>query len=200
MWESIRYITSGLTLVAFIVAVTSIVIKEALKNKKNLIETAPPEDRAPLVEKALEQYHIETTALTKQQKYNIIMEQIRSRAKKQKQYFRIGIFAFGILALIAVYAIREANDSTLEQVTISGVVEDSSCNAIVGALVTVEAYDFIAETRSSGVFRGNLYNVTKGDSILINIMHEDYFPEPVNVTIRDSSIELHTIRLRKIEH
>ncbi len=199
MWESIKYITSGLTLVAFIVAVTSIVIREVIKNKKNLIETAPPEDRAPLVEKALEQYHIETAALTKQQKYNIIMEQIRSRVKKQKQYFRIGIFAFVILALIAVYAIREANDSTLEQVTISGVVEDSSGNAIVGAIVTVEAHDFIAKTRSSGVFRDILYNVTKGDSILINIMHEDYFIEPMNVTIRDSSIELHIIRLRKIE-
>jgi hypothetical protein len=65
--------------------------------RERLIQTAPAGDRAQLVSEALEFFRIDTSGLTKQQQFDIALEQIRARAQR----FRIITTAVFLIALLA---------------------------------------------------------------------------------------------------
>ena len=54
MWTAITYVSTGVTLVAFVVAVVAAIIRRQGLKQKELIETAAEEDRAALIDKTLE--------------------------------------------------------------------------------------------------------------------------------------------------
>jgi len=83
-WEAIAYVSSGLTLVAFIVATGAWLFKIQTEGKRKLIESADDEAKAGLVDKALDLVHVDTTGLTREQRYNLAMELIRRRAERFK--------------------------------------------------------------------------------------------------------------------
>jgi len=97
MWNAIPYVTSGITLVAFIAAIAAWTYKSKLDERQRLIRTAPEGDRGPLVRNALEFLNVDTAELTKQQQYNIALEQIHARAQR----FKITAALIGFLAFIA---------------------------------------------------------------------------------------------------
>ena len=97
MWEAIGSVSSGLALAAFIVAAAVALLRRRLLHKENLIKSAPETERSSLVQAALDSYSIDTTDLTKQQRYDLIMEQIRQRARR----FRITSVVIVILAFLA---------------------------------------------------------------------------------------------------
>lgn len=97
MWNAILYISSGITLTAFIIAVAAWVYRLKLLEKGTLIRTAPAKERSRLVEDALEVFHIETGALTKQQQYELAIEQIRARALR----YTIAAIVVVVVALLA---------------------------------------------------------------------------------------------------
>lgn len=105
MWQAIAYISSGLTLVAFLAAVVAWILKGKTEERERLIRTAKADQRADLVRNALEFFHVDTPGLTREQQYNVAIEQIRARAQR----FRITavviccLAAFG--AVLAAYAI-----------------------------------------------------------------------------------------------
>jgi hypothetical protein len=108
MWEAIGYVSSGLTLVAFLAAVLASSYKSKVEERERLIRTASPEKRADLVQAALEFFHVDTGELTKEQQYKIAIEQIRARAQR----FRLLVLLIGFLAIIAAsvaaYAISKS--------------------------------------------------------------------------------------------
>jgi hypothetical protein len=79
-WQTIGYVSSGLTLVAFIVAAGVWTYRKVPLQKQWLIRQAPEQDRARLVENTLEFFNVDTSGLTKQEKYQIVMKQINERA------------------------------------------------------------------------------------------------------------------------
>lgn len=97
MWEAIGSVSSGLALAAFIVAAAVTLLRRRLLHKENLIKSAPETERSSLVQAALDSYSIDTTDLTKQQRYDLVMEQIRQRARR----FRITSVVIVILAFLA---------------------------------------------------------------------------------------------------
>ena len=106
MWNAITLVTSGLTLVAFLVAVGAFVYSNSMRRKERLISTAEESDRAALVQDALEFFHVDSERLTKQQAYDLAMEQIRARAKRfQTSAFVIVVMSI-ILAIVTAYVIK----------------------------------------------------------------------------------------------
>src|SRR5205085_8666798 len=97
MWNSIAYVSSGLTLVAFIIAASVWIYRKWLLQKERLIRQAPESERAKLVENALEFFNVDTVGLTKEQRYNLAIRQIHDKAVR----FRITAFVVVIVAFLA---------------------------------------------------------------------------------------------------
>ncbi|MCP4108066.1 MAG: hypothetical protein GY749_21390 [Desulfobacteraceae bacterium] len=97
MWEAIAYVSSGVTLAAFLAAAATWILKAKSDEKVKLIDSASDENKAKLVQDAMEFFHIDTTGLTKEHRYNIALEQIKERANR----FKLIAILICILALIA---------------------------------------------------------------------------------------------------
>ena len=59
MWEAIQYVTTGLTLVAFLVTVIAWAFKSKSEERERLIKAASEDKRADLVRSALEFFEVE---------------------------------------------------------------------------------------------------------------------------------------------
>jgi len=83
-----------LSLITYIISVLQ-------KREINLIKTAPEADRKSLIERAIGNYHIKDDNLTRQQKYQLMLEVMNQRGKR----FRLGAFIAFATALIFAIAI-----------------------------------------------------------------------------------------------
>lgn len=82
MWEAIPYVTSGLTLVAFLAAIAAWACRRVVTRQERLIRTAPDQSRAQLVRDALEFFNVDPAGLTREQQYEIALRQINARAER----------------------------------------------------------------------------------------------------------------------
>jgi|GEM_PF-4879907 len=105
MWEAIKYVSSGLTLVAFIVAVGVSLYRKQIVEKGKLIRSAADKDRAPLIAKTLEFLEIKINSLTKDQQYKIALVQIEKRARRFAISAWVIITIAILTALIAIISI-----------------------------------------------------------------------------------------------
>lgn len=96
MWQAISYITSGLTLAAFIIACGAAAYRRNILHKERQIEAAPSAQRARLVEAELAHFSVDTSNLTRDQQYAIAMAQIQGRA----QQFRLVVVLLGIVFIV----------------------------------------------------------------------------------------------------
>jgi len=108
MWESIQYVTTGLTLVTFGIAVAAWVYKSKSEAKERLIKSAPELYRADLVRRTLEFFDIEADALTKEQRFRLALEQINARKERFKTTSVVVCIIALILASISAYAIHKS--------------------------------------------------------------------------------------------
>ena len=115
MFTAIQYVTSGLTLIAFVVAVAAYMYRAKLRSMENRIKSAPESNRAALVDKTLEFFSVDASQLTKSQQYDIALRQITARADR----FRIAaflVFALAVvLASVAAYSYSITPGPTKEQ-------------------------------------------------------------------------------------
>lgn len=107
MWEAIQYITTGLTLVAFLVTVIAWTFKSKSEERERLIKAASEDKRADLVRSALEFFDVDTAGLTKEQKYEIALAQIHARAQRFRTTAIVVCVLAVILAGISAYAISQ---------------------------------------------------------------------------------------------
>ena len=96
-WEAIAYVGSGLTLAAFIVAVAAWVYRTKILERERTLRLAPDNERAQLIERTLEFFDVDTGGLTREQKYNLAVHQIRERAGR----FRITAVVVVTIACLA---------------------------------------------------------------------------------------------------
>lgn len=117
MWEAIGYVSSGLTLIAFLAAIVSFSLRNKSLREERLIKSVPEDNRADLVRNALEFFHVETSNLTKHQQYEVALQQIRNRSNRHKVNSLL-IFGLAIIfALLSAYAIYETNTVSDNPVT-----------------------------------------------------------------------------------
>ncbi len=100
MWQAIAYVSSGLTLAAFVAAVIARILKSKLEERERLIRAADGADRADLVRNALEFFNVEAADLTKEQQFKIALEQIEARGRR----FAISAAVICFLAVVAALA------------------------------------------------------------------------------------------------
>jgi hypothetical protein len=105
MWEAIAFVSSGVTLTAFLAAVVAWAYKTKAEERERLIRTAKPDQRADLVRNALEIFHVDTTGLTREQQYSLAIEQIRARAQRLKVVAALVCFLSVVAAAVALFAI-----------------------------------------------------------------------------------------------
>jgi hypothetical protein len=84
MWDAIGAVGTPITLVAFVVAVVATIYRVREQTKIKVINSAQEADRAELIDKSLETYHIQHDNLTRQQKYDLMMRVLQDRASRLK--------------------------------------------------------------------------------------------------------------------
>jgi hypothetical protein len=82
MWEAIGNVTTGLSLVAFMVAAAVTVYRAQLRARIKTIEAVPPSERSGLIEKELNAFGIDAGNLTKAQQYEIAIRELSLRSRK----------------------------------------------------------------------------------------------------------------------
>lgn len=82
-WEAIKYVSSGVTLLAFIAAIVLQIYRRTLLSRERLIELAPAAERARLVKSTLQEFFdVDTARMSEDHAYQLAMEQIRARSRR----------------------------------------------------------------------------------------------------------------------
>lgn len=102
MWSAIATVTSGLTLVAFLIAAVVAALRTWLRHRERQLIAAPPPARAALVQALNNSFLISarplsTTKLSPEQAYELLLAQLRARSDR----FRITSLVIVLLALVA---------------------------------------------------------------------------------------------------
>lgn len=110
-WGAISYVSSGFTLVAFIIATVAWIVKNHSEEKRKLIELASEDARAGLVDQALDLVRVDTSGLSKEQRYDLAIVLINKRAERLK----VIVFLVCFLAVLgcgtAIYSHGQKNGS-----------------------------------------------------------------------------------------
>ena len=105
IFEIASNIQTPLAALSFISAVIAFIVFILLKQKKKQIEiinSASERDRAELVERSLETYHIKNDNLTRQQKYDLMMAVLRGRVQRFRTGALVALAGFLILLISVV--------------------------------------------------------------------------------------------------
>ena len=112
MWDIIQYITTPLTLIAFIAALATIIYRRKLETKKELINSAESSDRARLIEASLETYHLRDDNLTKEQKFELVRKVLDQKIQRLKINSITLIVLTVIFAVTALIGFRMMNNNS----------------------------------------------------------------------------------------
>jgi hypothetical protein len=108
MWRAITYVSSGITLAAFIFAVAAWIYRAKILEREHLIRQAPAANRAALIERTLEFFSIDTSELNRQQKYDLALQQIHQRAARFRVTAIVVIIIACLAAGVSVFALWRA--------------------------------------------------------------------------------------------
>ena len=161
MWEAIAYVSSGLTLTAFLAAVAAWIYKHQSEEKERLLRTAPQSKRAKLVEQALESFHVDTSGLTKEQQYDLAVQQIQARAQRFRWTAIVIVVLALIAATVAAYAIDRITAPRLETKpkqtqprtqTLSGSIHNETNDPLPDVQVSLPEFGITTHTNTLGRF------------------------------------------------
>ena len=96
-WQAISYVGTGVSLAAFLAATIAWVFKSSSEQRERLIQTANEADRPKLISDALEFFRVDTDSLTKAQRYDLAIRQIKERASR----FLYIVITTAILSVLA---------------------------------------------------------------------------------------------------
>jgi hypothetical protein len=106
MWSAIQFVSGWASLVAFALAIVAAILKARWARIESLVRLAPKDDRPGLVEKLLEQrFDVDTSKLTRQQQFDLAIEQIQARQHRFVVATRAVIAIAVVMAAVAVAAI-----------------------------------------------------------------------------------------------
>ena len=103
--DSFKYVTSGLTLVAFLGAIVAWSVRGKTEERERLIKGASDDRRAQLVKATLEFFDVDTSGLTREQRYDLALRQIEARSKRFATIAKIVMLGAGLFAALTGYAL-----------------------------------------------------------------------------------------------
>ena len=118
-WSAIGYVTSGATLLAFVVASIAWLMSRALAKTKEIIETAPQSERENALRTTLESFSIDTTGLDPEAKVKLALEQLYERRRRLTVVSIVVVILACTSLVVTAYAMGRDNsqeeDSSPEQ-------------------------------------------------------------------------------------
>lgn len=129
IWNAVSLVTGAFSMVAFIVATAYWTYRRKLLNTERLIASVPDGERSRVLTDFLEAVHVDTTDLTKNQRYELAREIIAARSRHSVQRASL-VALFGLLAAgVALTALSQADGRR---------AKEDSIPAEVGAALTEE--------------------------------------------------------------
>jgi len=101
-WGAIQYVSTALSLVAFIAACVLFAYRSQLKAKRKEIELAPSEDRLRAIGAAAKWLGVNIQDVPEDQRAPLILEQIKQRSKRD---VILALLSFGIALIVGAIAI-----------------------------------------------------------------------------------------------
>lgn len=96
-WNAIQFVSSGVTLVAFLAATILALYTRKMLSRERLIESAPESSRALLVQTTLKSFGVDTSQFTKVQAYDLALQQIRAL----KERYRLNCIVISFVCTLA---------------------------------------------------------------------------------------------------
>jgi hypothetical protein len=112
-WSAIQYVGSGLSLVAFVVAIALFAYRARLKQRARIIQSAPAADRLKAIEATAEFFNVDVSGVPPEQKYKIVMAQIQLRARRELLFAGVSLAIAVLLAIVAIVAILGNRSSAI---------------------------------------------------------------------------------------
>ena len=105
MFEALKYVTTPLTLVAFLSIVLFYYLRDKNKKQVDMLKEGDTGHKNEALQILLDRYQIDSSNLSPQQKYQLIMEQVRRRDSK----FRWAIGASMVLSIVGAISFFMVN-------------------------------------------------------------------------------------------
>ena len=106
MWEAIKFVSSGVTLVAFLAAVGFMFFRTQSRSAERLIKTASEKDRPKILARVLRSLpEIDARRLTADQQYDLALRQIQLHERALTDKLRAVCFVVAAAALVAGIAV-----------------------------------------------------------------------------------------------
>lgn len=108
--NNIEYVTGGFSLLAFVVTAGVLIAKYMLDYRKSALENSQGKTRVKILDRLADYFDIDTSKLTNQQKYMLVMEQIKTKRHKLNLNVFMFCFASIIFGGVALYTIENGKD------------------------------------------------------------------------------------------
>lgn len=109
MWNVVPLIGTGVALVAFLAAAAAYIYVRALFKKERQIKLAPANERAKLIESALEFFRVDAASLSQKQRSDLAMRQIHERAVRYRTRAVVTVVIAVLLTVISLAALLRGN-------------------------------------------------------------------------------------------
>jgi hypothetical protein len=177
IWEALRYVGTGLSLVAFAVAALLLAYRACLTNRAEIIKRAPEKERLEAIATTAEFFRVDVSGLTRAQQQEIALTQIHARARRDLVLAGLSLAVAILLAAIAILTVWLSN-APLTAVNQSGTGIASGRDTIINA-PTIVGLD---ETKVGE-------RITEAQKPLA-----DRFEQLANQVARDKGVEIAPLR------
>jgi len=111
MFDALKYVTTPLTLIAFLSIVLFYYLRDRNKKQVDLLKSGDEGKKNETLQILMDRYQIDSSNLSPQQKYQLIMEQVRRRDSKFKWAIGASI-VLGIVGSIIFFMVNATNKLT----------------------------------------------------------------------------------------
>lgn len=139
LFKTIPLITTPLALLAFLAAAAVVAHARAIGRAESLIRTAPETDRRALVAGALSILNLRVDKLTRDQRFDLALEELRGRRLRSWFAFSSCIFLGGIFGGLAVYSVKQQREDP--QATLAALLSGPAKVSVLSDLRTRGIYD-----------------------------------------------------------
>ena len=108
MFDALKYVTTPLTLIAFLSIILFYYLRDRNKKQVDLLKEGDADKKNEALQILLDRYQIDSSNLTPQQKYQLIMEQVRRRDSKFKCAIAASI-VLGMVGAISFFMVNATN-------------------------------------------------------------------------------------------
>src|ERR1700730_3249271 len=105
IWGALQYVGTGLSLVAFVVAAILFAYRARLRNRAEIIQSAPEKERLEAIAATAEFFRVDVSGLSRAQQQDIVLTQIHARARRDLLLAVVTLIVAVLLAVVASGAV-----------------------------------------------------------------------------------------------